>query len=398
MPDLIVRRARWASSCLYATLGLALAVVLTRLPVIKSSFELSDQQVLMLALVVVGSGAVGSCLAGWISARCPSAPIVRVAMAGASVGLAAVAAAPQLPVLIGSLVLFGTCWGTADAASNVQAVLIQGRYGKSTMGAFHAAISGAAVAGALLGSAVIASGWSYALTGAVIGIVGLVANAAVGPWLLPERIETISSPTDMAQGTRHSLRTRFLLLCVPVFAAYFIDASAANWSGIYLVDGLGADISAAPLAFAAYQAALMLARLTGDFVVRLVGRVKVIRYGGIVAAAGMALIVAAPTTAAVLAGFALAGGGLAMVSALSYSAAGDVIGGARAIAGMTVTSYIGYITGTVAVGTVAVVFGPRMMFVIGLVLVPLIAFSATSFRPQRELATAGSVADHGEVS
>ena len=75
-----------------------------------------------------------------------------------------------------------------------------------------------------------------------------------------------------------------------------------------------------------------------------------------------------------------------------------MIGGARAIAGMTVTSYIGYITGTVAVGTVAVVFGPRMMFVIGLVLVPLIAFSATSFRPQRELATAGSVADHGEVS
>ena len=59
-----------------------------------------------------------------------------------------------------------------------------------------------------------------------------------------------------------------------------------DWSGVFLTEAKGVDLSLAGVGYAVFSAAMLIGRLIGDKVVQKLGEQRVVIFGGIVASVG----------------------------------------------------------------------------------------------------------------
>jgi MFS family permease len=375
----------------FAIQGLTFASIVTRLPTFKDRLDLSDTDVLVILAAVAVMSAVGSLVAGALAERWGSAVTLRVALAGVSVSAVLPAFAQSELWLVVTTSVYGVFVGGVDAASNMQGVATQDRYGRTIMTGFHATWSAAAVVGAGYASLTIALHWSLVASLGVVGLVGLAINAYIGRWLLARDEDDLEVPDPSSSGaagaepaTPYVPWIPVLLLGLPTFAMWLADSATSVWSGIYLEDGLSVSAGVAPIAFGVYQAVLLLVRLVGDRLTGRFGPARAVRVSGITATCALVLIVTAPSLPVVILGFGLLGGGLALVPPLSFVAAAhlDAVGGQIAVARVNVSNYLGYLVAAFAIALVAEAISHRAMFVVPLLFVPLIALMARQFIPR----------------
>ncbi len=376
------RGARRAVLAGFAIQGLTFSSIVTRLATIKDEFDLDDVDILFLLAAVAALSAVGSIIAGYAAARWGSALVLRIGLAGVSIGSVLPGLADSLTVLVACTCVYGFFVGSVDATLNMQGVAVQDRYGRSIMTGFHAMWSVAAVVGAGYASLTIGLDWSLVVSLSVVCVVGLAANALTGTRLLHV------APSDTAQAPdrpRHRVPwVPVLLIGVPTFVMWVNDSATSVWSGIYLQDGLDAAAYAAPAAYGAYQAVLLVVRLVGDRLVGEYGAARVVRVSGWLATAALVLIVAAPSVIMVVIGFALLGGGLSLIPPLSYVAAGhlDADGGTTAIARVNVANYVGYLVAAFGIALSSHAWGERSMFWLPLAVITALPLMARQFEPR----------------
>jgi MFS family permease len=164
---------------------------------------------------------------------------------------------------------------------------------------------------------------------------------------------------------------------------YMVDTAAFTWGPTYLDHAVDAPSDLVALATFPYLLASGLVRLAGDDLVRRHGPVRVLRAGALVACAGLAIVVFAPTWPVAVGGFLVMGAGVAVVAPLSFSAAARLAGGdttdpgvrrARVdavIARFNQFNYVGALlgavmTGLVGAGSLRVGFALPMVLVLGI--------------------------------
>lgn len=389
MPTPDDRRARIATNVFFAVQGLTFASIITRLPEFAEKFALDEIDILLLIVLTAACAGVGSLVAGSAAARFGSAVTLRVTLVGVSLGMLAAAIAPSLPLLYVLFGVYGLFVGAVDAAMNMQGVAVQGRYGRPVMSGFWAIWSVAAVVGALYASATIELRLPLAAAALLITVVGLVLNLAFGRHLL--RFTESAAAPEPGRAAHRVPWPPILLLGFVTTCFWIADAGTTNWSALYLVDELAAAPSLAPLAYAAYQATLVLTRLVGDRLVERFGPVTAARASGVVAIVGLGIVVALPQPVTAILGFGVLGCGLALIGPLSYSAAAqlDAEGSDVAVSRVNVSNYVGFIVAAVVMGVVADAASLRMAFLLPLVAVAFIAVLAGRFRSRSTSPTAG---------
>jgi MFS family permease len=160
------------------------------------------------------------------------------------------------------------------------------------------------------------------------------------------------------------------------------EGAAANWSAVYLRE-LGASPGLAAAGWGAFSLAMAIGRLLGDRLNARYGAVRLGRASGILAACGLGAGLAVGTPAAVVAGFALHGAGLACIVPLVFSAAGRIGGpyAGTALARVATFSYAGPLIGPVVIGAIA----DRASLTVGLLLpvalAAMVALAAGNLRP-----------------
>ena len=119
-----------------------------------------------------------------------------------------------------------------------------------------------------------------------------------------------------------------MLAALGVLAACgaLVEDAGASWGAIYLSGDLHASAATAGLAVVALQVAMTIGRLTGDRLVDRFGQRTVVRAGGALAALGMGAALAVPTLGTTLAGFALAGLGVATLIPAAMHTADELPG------------------------------------------------------------------------
>jgi MFS family permease len=145
-----------------------------------------------------------------------------------------------------------------------------------------------------------------------------------------------------------------------VFGAFVIDSAVSSWSTIYLAEGLDAAPALTPLGYAAYLAAMLVARLTTDPAVRAVGPVRVGVAALLVAVAGAVLVAVWPAVPAAVIGFAAMGAASGTLVPLAFARAGEVLPerSDEVIARVNLFNYAGTVAGAVILGLVAT--GPAL--------------------------------------
>jgi MFS family permease len=246
---------------------------------------------------------------------------------------------PSVPFLFVALFLFGAAMGGLDVAMNTQAAEIEAARRRPTMSSFHGFFSVGALVGAVLGGFIIGAGWGDG-SGASLAAAVLLAMAvwsAMNLW---------PSERPVDGGPRFALPPLAVLgLGAITFLAFSGEGGVTDWSALYLSTVKQSTTAEAASGLAAFSVAMVIFRLSGDWLVARLGNVATIVGGGLMMAAGMIVAVAAPWPWVVAAGFGIVGIGTANLVPVAFSAAARVPGVAPGIgvAAVTTTGYAGFL-------------------------------------------------------
>jgi MFS family permease len=365
-----VTRARVAVTVVFAVNGAVFSSLFSRLPAIKADLALSDGQLgLILLLAAIGLLAA-QLIAGGTIGRAGARAVMAVAAPVYCAAIALAALAPSGPWLAAVLLVLGAANGMLDVAMNVAAAAVERRLGRPAMSSFHAAFSFGALGGAGLGALAAAAELRplphLALAAA---LTTCVAGAAI--LTLPAAVDRELPATGDAAGGEGSPTGRGGLLALPpralaalgalAFCVLLAEGSVADWSAIYLREGLGASQALAAAGLAAFSLTMGLGRLAGDRLVARAGPRAIATSGLAIAAAGLGAVAAVDAPTLAIAGFALVGVGLSTVFPLVVSAAARraELPPGPAIAAVASAGYAGFLVGPPAIGLLAELLGLR---------------------------------------
>ncbi len=340
------RLVRVAAPFLFILLGVIYASWAARIPAIRDNLTLDPAQ-LGFVLLGAGIGAVASFpLAAWLVDRFGGPHAAWYAGLGLLLTLPCLALAPSLWWLITAAFFLGAGSGCFDVAINAIGTEQERIAGRSTMSLLHAWFCVGTLSGALLGAAMAGMGVTVAVHFGLIAVVMLLPLYLCAHRLPPMRAER--DPTRKLFAVAHG---PLVMLGIIGFCGAVAEGSIADWSGVFMTDRLHVHDGVAPLAFAGFACLMLLARLVCDRFKDRFGARKVVASGALLAAAGLVLALLAFNVPATIAGFALAGAGLAAVFPFVFSAAGRH--GSTALAAVATFSYSGGLIGPPVIGFLA---------------------------------------------
>ncbi|WP_427017014.1 MFS transporter [Pseudarthrobacter sp. P1] len=346
--DTHVRAASVATFLVFGLNGLVFASWAARIPAVTQTLGLSSGQMGTLLLCI----AVGSLLAlpsaGAVVGRIGAANTIRTGgllAATACAGIALSLMAGSVPATAAALFFFGIGIGLWDVAQNIEGAGVEHRLGRTIMPQFHAAFSGGAFVGALIGAGLSTLGVGLPEHLLVVAVVVVALTLTAPRWFLP-RVpvavpDAAGAGQPRAKGSSAWRDGRTLLIGVVVLGATLTEGAGNDWIAKAAVDGLGATESAGALLFALFVAAMTLMRFLGGRAIDRFGRVAVLRASMAAAAVGLVLFVLAGNLVLAGVGAALWGMGAALAFPMGMSAAAD--DPRHAAARVSVVSTIGYV-------------------------------------------------------
>ncbi|MFF8816424.1 MFS transporter [Leucobacter sp. NPDC015123] len=374
-----MRQARIALFIVFFAQGLGFGSLFARLPTVKATFQFSDSTLALMTLALPLMAGVATLITGSIVQRVHSDTLLRLASVANLTALALIGFADSFAMLIPAWIVMGIAFGMVDATMNMKAVSLQQRYRRSIVVGFYAIYSAAGIIASLAAAFTAQAGlplWVFfgaeffvlvpllLWTGRslVHARVGAAGSAEARPGAAPARVKVPWLPV--------------LSIGVVLTSAYFIESSASSWGSVYVHDTLAAPESVAALAYGGYSAAMLIGRLSADWLIRAFGAKRVIQVCALIALAGMLAVVFATAPWMALVGFALAGGGLCVIAPLAFAAAGTIDDTGVAVARANTFTYVGFLLGAALIGPIADLSSMRIAYMISVALAVVILFLA----------------------
>jgi MFS transporter len=253
--------------------------------------------------------------------------------------------AHSVPMLVLFLAVVGIGTGLLDIAINAHAARLEALHGIRIMDGLHAAFSGGVLVGGagsgLLRHAGAHPAWILAAAGV---LTALTALANLGPY------PPLAAPQRRARPARPLVVVGLVLAL-----AFLVENGLEAWSALFLERTLHASPAVSGLGPGLFAGAMVSGRLLAQKVEwpSVAGRML---FAGLAAAGGLALAATAQHAVVALAGFVVAGGGLALSAPTLFGLAGRVGGeGGRgaALSTVAILGYLGFIAGPALIGAVS---------------------------------------------
>jgi MFS family permease len=355
------RRAQLAIAALFCFLGFQYATWASRLPAIKAGLDLTEAELGLLLMACGVGAAVSFPLVAMLMKRMGSRRLAILSAVVLSLLLLALSAAPDYPVALVIICCDGVAVGALNVAMNAQGAALEATYRRTAMARLHATFSAGSLFAALLASGV------NLLTTDVMVHFG-VASALLLLLVLLTRSGLLTEDRQPPDGTpagaaaedpapekrRRKLsmpsRVTIWMGCAMVFGTV-TEGAMNDWSALYLKDVIDAAPELAPMGIAVVSVMMVLARVFADGWRGRWGDGRIVRVGGVVAGAGLALALLAGGVVPTLIGFACVGLGIAAVTPCIYVAAATQ--GTDALALVAAMGTTGLLAGPALIGFIA---------------------------------------------
>lgn len=357
------RRGRWAVAAMFLANGVVMGAWAPQIPLLLPRHDISEAM-LGILILVLGLGAVSAMLfAGRLIARYGSRAVLRVFALALVPALPLVVLAPNVATLALTMAALGALIGCMDVAMNANAVEVERGLGRAIMSSSHGFWSLGGFLGGSLGSLVIARTGAEVQALGVAVVTAIIVLAAMRP-LVGEVPKPVVA---RAQTPRAPLLPRSAALWILGVMALFSmvpEGAVLDWAALYLLDEMGSTIDRAGLAFAFFSGAMAVMRFAGDAVRNRFGAVNTLRISALIGAAGLLAAAVAPTDTLAIAGFFVAGMGVANMVPIMFSAAGNFPGmpSSQAISTVTMVGYAGILVAPSTIGFVAEFIGYRYTY------------------------------------
>jgi hypothetical protein len=248
-------------------------------------------------------------------------------------------------MLVLFLAVVGIGTGLLDIAINAHASRLEALHGIRIMDGLHAAFSAGVLVGGIGSGLLRHAGAHPAWILAGVGVAtALAALGNLGPY------PPLAPPQRRERPARPLLMVGFVLAL-----AFLVENGLEAWSALFLERTLNSGPAVSGLGPGLFAGAMVTGRVVAQKVEwpSVAGRMVV---AGLASAAGLALAATAQHAAVALAGFVIAGGGLALSAPTLFGLAGRVGGeGGRgaALSTVAILGYLGFVAGPALIGAVS---------------------------------------------
>ncbi|MFI5733250.1 MFS transporter [Kribbella sp. NPDC051587] len=338
------RRSQLSIAALFGFLGFQYSTWAARIPMLKSSLDLSAAEVGFLLLATGIGAAIAFPIITFLMTRLGSRRLALLACLGMTLVLLSLAVVPNQPIALAVMLIDGVLVACLNVAMNAQGTALEVKYERNTMAKLHATFSGGIFVAALLASGVTAVTTNL-LTHFIIGaavLVALIVFASGG--LLPTDLPA----TEKAKGKLTIPTGTIAWLAVAMVFGTVVEGAMNDWSALYLRDIIGAPPAVLPLGIAVVSATMLITRLFADARRAAWGDRQVVLAGSAIAGTGLALALLIGGLVPTLIGFACVGLGMAAVTPCLYAAAAKQ--GPNALTLVATMGTLGLLAGPPAIG------------------------------------------------
>lgn len=375
-------KQRIALSVYFFISGFGFSTWASRIPTIKTLFDLNEAELGNLLLVMPVSSLIGLPISGWLVSRFDSRVPLLVAFIFFSLALAMIGYANSLLLLIVAVFLFSFSMRIVNIAMNTQSITLQRSFMKKIIGSFHGIWSTGGLAGVGVSTLIISLGISMQVHLLLVAVITFLAGIFSYNFLLKK--------DRVTQGNKLNLRKpeKFIVyLGLLVFFAAICEGGMFDWSGVYFKEVVMEEVfTTGYLIFMVFMA---LSRFLSDRIIERIGMERMYILSASVIVAGIALMVIFPYFWPALIGFSLVGIGVAAIFPMTFALAGtsEKYSPGMAISIIATYAIVGMLLGPPLIGYLAHLFNLKVSFLLllfsGFMLIPI---SQMFFRHRKKMA------------
>ena len=352
--------------------GFSVAVWAVMIPFVKTNFNLDEEQ-LGLLLLCLGCG---SLIAMPFCSRIACALGIKRTIYICTYNLAAmllvIALIDNLYLTIVSLIVIGASSITLEVSANINGGLLETRYNKHIMSALHAFYSIGSFCGALLCSSLLSIGFNLQVS-VIVCVVTLLICLLL---LCKELLTHFKNETDNSVKTHIHIAVVFIgTLC---FIMFLVEGSMLDWSAVFLHQEKNVDLDNAGYGFVAFNSCMIIGRLTGDSIVKALGRALVLLVGSLIIFIGFVIMYIGDNYILCLIGFAIVGLGASNIvpQLISYAASKPYMPINQTMSLVNSIGYLGILSGPAIIGFISQRISVGNTFILLSIFVVFVGFAS----------------------
>ena len=361
--------------------GLTFATWASRIPTLKTFFDLNEAELGTILLAMPISSLIGLPISGWLVSKFDSRKPMLVGFLLFNVTLIWIGFVQTTLGLIVAISFFSFFMRILNIAINTQSIIVQRNFEKRIVGSFHGL-------------------WSTGgLVGVAISTLMVKMNIGIGTHLMSVSIFTtvliIIAFLYTIKNDKSSTGNKLIFgkpdpfivyLGVIIFLAAICEGGMFDWSGVSFKEVINEPIFT--YGYLSFMACMAFSRFFSDKLVQRIGMKKTYIFSSLVIILGILVAVLFPYFWSALLGFCFVGFGTAALFPMTFALAGTSNKYSPGMAISIISTYgiLGMFIGPPLIGYLAHAFGLKNAFlifvVVGLLIIPI---SQLFFRSQSKL-------------
>lgn len=351
------KKEQYAARCAFFLAGFTVTTWAPMIPVIKERLQIGDDVLGLLLLCIGISAFVFMPLAGILNQKLGCKKMLQINIVLFALILIIISSLDNVWSFVVFLLLFGAVMGTIDVMMNMNSVIVEKLSKKRIMSSMHAFWSVGCFCSAGLFSVLAKQGLDITTVAIIHGIIIFVLCLISSPYFLAYKGASNEKPIAIP----HGIVVLFgILACI----SFLAEGAIMDWSGIFLTEAKGLELSLAGIGYAIFSVAMLVIRFIGDRAVQYIGEERICVFGALVAGFGFLLVVLIDNFYLMPIGFICIGLGAANIVPVLYSLLknqNDMPINA-AVTAITCMGYTGVILGPALLGFIAHGIGIKFVF------------------------------------
>lgn len=364
------QKQRIALSAYFLLSGICFSSWASRIPTLKTNYNLSEEDLGNLLMIMPASAIIGIPLSGWLVAKFDSRIPMQISSIAFLISLFSLSFGFSIIGLAISLVFFSISLRIINIAINTQSVSIQNKFEKKIMGSFHGVWSIGGILGVLFSTIMLKFDISIFWHFLFVSLFGLMITVSMFPFLLKNDKSKVGTRFKLEKPSKY-----ISLLGLMVFFAAICEGGMYDWNGVYLQEIVKQEVFT--YGYLLLMVCMTISRLTIDKMMERFGIEKLYIASSIVVITGILITIVFPYLIPVLIGFSMVGFGISGLYPMTFILAGRAKKYPVAIVMSIISTYstVGMFLGPPLIGYLAHLFGLQKAFIVfmvaGFMFIPL---------------------------
>lgn len=364
------QKERIALSAYFLLSGICFSSWASRIPTLKTNYNLSEEDLGNLLMIMPASAIIGIPLSGWLVAKFDSRIPMLLSSIAFILSLFSLSWGFSIIGIAISLVFFSIALRIINIAINTQSVSIQNKFEKKIMGSFHGVWSIGGILGVLFSTIMLNFEISIFWHFLFVTIFGLLISLSMFPFLLKNDKSKVGTRFKLEKPSKY-----ISLLGLMVFFAAICEGGMYDWNGVYLQEIVKQEVFT--YGYLLLMVCMTISRLTIDRMMERFGIEKLYIASSAVVIIGILITTIFPYLVPVLIGFSMVGFGISGLYPMTFILAGKAKKYPIAIVMSIISTYstVGMFLGPPLIGYLAHGFGLQKAFIVfiiaGFMFIPL---------------------------